>query len=357
MHGSSAWRVALMTLACGLVPALSGCSAGYLFHLGIGQARILWDREPVRKVLENGCLAAPQKAKLELVLEAKEFGEGRLGLTPSKNYTYYVQVRAPAVAYNLTACPALDLEPHQWCFPIAGCLPYKGYFDRDRGLAEMKRMQEEGYDTYLRSVAGYSTLGWFVDPVFSTMLRHDETELVEIVLHEMVHRTVFLKDQGAFNEGLATFLGERGTRAFFLERGGEGRKGLQRIEAGGQDQERFQSALHALAERLRELYGSSLSEPEKRREKERIFEEARSSFRGQLSEFHRPGYARVLERTWNNAFVASFLTYHQDLGIFEALLERLGGDLNAFIERMKALQQDEEKDPHGRIRKWIEGHA
>jgi len=344
----------LLASVCAWGLSSSGCSAGYLLHLGVGQARILWGRQPVGEVFERGEVAQPVKEKLELVLEAKRFGETDLGLSPSENYTYYYEVKGPAVAYNLTACPALALEPYRWCFPFAGCLPYKGFFDRDRAVAEMRRMSEGGYDTHLRSVAAYSTLGWFLDPVFSTMLRYEEADLVEIILHEMLHRTVFVKDQVAFNEGLATFVAERGTWAFFQKRRAEGERILERLDAQSMDRERFQAIVQVLAERLRSLYGSSIDESAKLREKEGIFEEARQSLKNQIAAFHEPGYARLLDQSWNNAFVASYLTYHQDLDVFDALLERLGGDLKALVGWAKGLDDEGEKDPFGRIRRRLE---
>jgi predicted aminopeptidase len=219
----------------------------------------------------------------------------------------------------------------------------------------MQRMSEGGYDTHLRAVAAYSTLGWFLDPVFSTMLRYEEPDLVEIILHEMVHRTIFVKDQAAFNEGLATFVAERATRAFFQSRlPGEGDQVQRRLEERNLDRERFQDIVQALAERLRGLYASSLDDLGKLTEKDRIFEEARQSLKDQAASFHGPGYVRLLDQNWNNAFVASYLTYHQDLDLFEALLERLGGDLRDLVEWAKRLEEEGVKDPYGRIRRDLE---
>ena len=331
---------------------LCGCSAGYLLHLGVGQARIVLEKKPVAEVLEKGALPAERREKLLLVLEAKEFGESELGLARSRNYTFYYEVPGPHVAYNLTACPALSLDPHTWCFPIAGCLPYKGFFDRDRALAETRKMADAGYDTLLRPVAAYSTLGWFSDPVFSTMLDYEETDLVETILHEIVHRTVFLKHQGAFNEAFATFVGERGTEAFFrLRRPGAAGVG-ERLEAARRDRERLHGILSALAERLRTVYAAPGDERDKLAEKERLFAEARNSFEDALPFFQDQRYSRLLAQPWNNAFLASYLTYHQDLDLFDALLRVMGGDLRALVNCARALRSAQ--DPFEQMRRWIE---
>ncbi len=304
------------------------------------------------EILKKGDLPPERREKLLLVLEAKEFGETELGLARSRNYTSYYEVRGPAVAYNLTACPALSLDPYTWCFPIAGCLPYKGFFDRERGLAETRKMAEAGYDTILRPVAAYSTLGWFSDPVFSTMLDYEETDLVETILHEMTHRTVFLKHQGAFNEALATFVGERGTEAFFrLRRPGAARAG-ERLEAARQDRERLHGHLSALAEKLRALYASPDDGRDKLAEKERLFAEARKSLETDLPLFQDRRYGRLLAQTWNNAFLASYLVYHQDLEVFEALLRAVGGDLRTLVNCARSLRADQE--PFQQVRLWAE---
>lgn len=331
---------------------LCGCSAGYLLHLGSGQARIVLEKKPVAEILQTGSLSDERREKLLLVLEAKVFGEAELGLARSRNYTTYYEVRGPAVAYNLTACPALSLDPHTWCFPIAGCLPYKGFFDRERALAETRKMAAFGYDTLLRPVAAYSTLGWFSDPVFSTMLDYEETDLVETILHEMVHRTVFLKHQGAFNEALATFVAGRGTEAFFRSRRPEAVPVTERLEATRRDRERLHGILSALADRLRALYASPDNGRDKLAEKERLFAEGRRSLEAELPLFHDKRYGRLLAQTWNNAFLASYLTYHQDLDLFEALLRALGGDLKALVNCARSLRGSD--DPFQQVRRWVE---
>lgn len=334
------------------VSFLCGCSAGYLLHLGAGQARIVLEKKPVAEVLEKGALPGERREKLLLVLEAKEFGETEIGLARSRNYTFYYEVPGPAVAYNLTACPALSLDPHTWCFPIAGCLPYKGFFDRDRALAEARKMAKAGYDTLLRPVAAYSTLGWFSDPVFSTMLDYEEADLVETILHEMVHRTVFLRHQGAFNEALATFVAERGSLAFFTRRRPGAAPVAERLEAARLDRKRLHGILSTLAGQLRSVYAAPGEERDKIAEKERLFAEGRKSLEDALPLFHDKRYGRLLAQTWNNAFLASYLTYHQNLDVFDALLRALGGDLRALVDCARALRSAE--DPFEQVRGWVE---
>ncbi len=301
-----------------------GCSVGYLFHVGKGQLKIVCGSRSTEDVLRDEGVPESEKEKIRLVLDAKAFGETDLGLASSKNYTRYFLVKHPPVAYNLTASPRLDIEAYHWCFPIAGCLPYKGFFTRGRAERESARMSDRGYDTYIRPVGAYSTLGWFRDPIFSTMLRYRDPVLVEVILHEMVHRTVFLKGQGAFNEGVATFIGEKGAEAFFRARGGLTAEQTKEVGLRRAANRLFRKTMFSLAGRLRILYGSEGEEAEKLIRRARIFAEAKESLRKGLEAIGSKGYQGVLAEDWNNAFVAGYLTYHG--GLAETAQGREGAD-------------------------------
>lgn len=346
------FRPLFLVLILAFGSAASGCSVGYLLHLGRGQARIVCGSKPVEKLLEDPGTPADVKAKIRIVLDAKAFGEHELGLEPSKNYTTYYQVNQPAVAYNLTASPRFELTAHQWCFPIAGCLPYKGFFDLERARNEREAMAEKGYDVYLRSVAAYSTLGWFRDPIFSTMMRYPDEVLAETILHEMVHGTVFVKHQGAFNEGVATFVGREGVRRF-LARSDDAGERLERLEARWAETAVFRDAMSRTAERLRALYASDLGKEAMLRERETIFREEQAAFQGRLAPERVAGYGGLLEREWNNALVVSYLTYHADEALWASVLEAFNGNLRAIVERLKGLGETE--DPYAAVRSWLKG--
>ena len=336
---------------------LWGCSPGYLLHLGKGELGILLGMQRVDKLLRDGGLTPAEEAKVRLILEAKAFGEKTLGLAASRNYTYFYRVAGSSAAYNLTVSPRLRLEARQWCFPIAGCLPYKGYFSREKALQEEARLAARDWDTYLRPVAAFSTLGWFIDPIFSTLLGYDDATLVEIVLHEMVHRTVFVKNQGAFNEGAATFIGEKGTEAFLAARSPDSRtpESRERLEGKWREERAFAVRMEALAERLRTLYASDLDDALKLRTRQEWFEEEKGALEDSLGPDRKPAYAGVLRQPWNNAFLVSYLTYHQDFSLWEKVCDRFQGNLGAMVAGLRRLE--DEKDPYARIRVWLEGDA
>jgi len=330
---------------------LGGCSIGYLLHLGKGQIEIVCGSKSIEDVLLDPEVPESVKGKIRLVLDAKAFGESELGLASSKNYTRYHFVKHPPVAYNLTASPKLLLEAYRWCFPIAGCLPYKGFFDRKRALRESERMLERGYDTYLRPVGAYSTLGWFKDPIFSTMLEYGDTGLVEVILHEMVHRTIFVKHEGAFNEGVATFVGEKGTEAFFTTRGGRTQETIEELRQKREANRLFQEAMFQMADRLRLLYELDLEEAEKLSRRGQVFEDAKASLREELERRGTIRYQRILGVDWNNAFLVSYLTYHQGPDLWEAVYDRFDQDLTAMVAWLKQLGA--EKDPLSFVQRWL----
>ncbi len=350
-RGLIAWWTAAGIL--GVAWLLEGCSVGYIFHVGKGQLKIVCGTKNIESVLEDPEVPESEKQKIRLVQEAKAFGEAELGLASSKNYTRYYRVEQPPVAHNLTASPKFELEAHTWCFPIAGCLPYKGFFTEERAKRESARMAERGFDTYVRPVGAYSTLGWFKDPVFSTMLKYRDTALVEVILHEMVHRTIFLKDQGAFNEGVATFVGKQGTEAFFRNRGGLSPEQIEAMRQKGEAKRLFQTTMFDLADRLRSLYGSEAPEGEKLARRAMIFEEAKEDLQQGLETLGTTRYQGILKQEWNNAFLVSYLTYHEDPGLWEALFERFDRDLPAMVGWLKGLEG--EKHPMARIEEWLAG--
>ncbi len=353
LSGPAFLRILPVLLVVSLpVVVTTGCSMGYLWHLGKGQARILLGMQPADVVLQDESTDPSVRDKILLLQEAKRFGEQVLGLAPSRSYTYFYQVENPPLGYNLTASPQLELDAYLWCFPIAGCVPYKGFFERERAERERDKMAALGYDVYFRPLIAYSTLGWFPDPIFSTWLGAGRAFLVETVLHEMVHGTVYVKDESTFNEGIATFICERGTVAFFRSRGTDPDAFFHGLNESWAAQNALRDEMRLLAERLRELYASDLDPKDKLQEKSRLSREAKQALRERLSPEQERRFARVFRTEWNNAFVVTQLTYHQDIDLWGAVLDRFAGDLPAMVDWAKGLHGV--RDPSRQVRAWLE---
>ncbi len=196
-----------------LLIVLTGCSSlGYYAQLGEGQWQLLQARQPVAELLADPQQPAALRQRLQLAQEARAFASARLGLPDNRSYRLYANLKRPYVVWNLFATAEFSLQPLTHCFPIAGCVAYRGYFDeqRARGAAALLRVQ--GLDTEVAGVEAYSTLGWFDDPLLNSMLAWSDARVAALIFHELAHQRLYLPGDTAFNESFARFVEEEGLR-------------------------------------------------------------------------------------------------------------------------------------------------
>ena len=205
--------------AC-LLLALCGCSPGYFVRAAYEEGRILWRRKPITTVLAEDGVAPDVRRKLEMVLELRDFAADELRLNVGGSYAAYSYVDRPVLLHVLTAVPKTSFEPYTWWFPFVGRVPYKGYFDRNDADKEAESLAAQGYDTNIRPAGAFSTLGWFDDPLLGRLLKLDRVSLADVVVHELLHNTLFVPRSVAFNESLANFVGKHGAIEFFVRRHG-----------------------------------------------------------------------------------------------------------------------------------------
>src|SRR5919108_625525 len=208
-----------LLLCCALMPA--ACSPVYVIRAGFEEAKILSRRRPISSVIEDPGTSGETRRKLQLVLQARDFAEHALSLAAGESYTTYSYVDSDTLLLVVSAARKDRFEAYTWWFPIVGRVPYKGFFHFDAAQREAARLEAAGYDTYVRPSGAFSTLGWFNDPLLNTLLRYDDVSLVSTVLHELLHNTVYIPSQIAFNETFANFVGDRGVIEFFCARDGE----------------------------------------------------------------------------------------------------------------------------------------
>ena len=291
----------------------------------------MMDREPVDAALRRPGYTPEQKRRLRLIREVKAYGASRLGLRDTGSYETLYDTRGRPIAWNLVACPPDSVRPRLWHFFIVGTLPYIGFFDRADAEREEALCRARGDDTLLRPVAAYSTLGWFSDPVLTTMLDDDDAELAELILHEMTHGTVFHKGHGDFNESLATFTGEEAAVLFLKDRDGEGAASVRAARTGIADARRFAGWVEETWAALRNYYAQSMPRAEKIAGRQAVFDRARRSFDAIL--FETGGYRGYLDRRpLSNAFVAAHHDYTSHTGLFEAVVARHPQGLRGLIE-------------------------
>ena len=187
-----------------LLLLISGCStAAYVARLGFGQAKMLLSSRSNEAVFRDPSISQETKDRIKFVLEAKQYAEERIGLQKTGNYSRYFEVKRGALLYVISACPKDSLEPYQWSFPLVGKMSYKGFFSLREAQKEREKLEEADFDTCLRRASAYSTLGWFKDPIFSSMLDQKRAVITQIVIHELTHTTLFIKDHLDFNEQIA----------------------------------------------------------------------------------------------------------------------------------------------------------
>lgn len=307
----------------------------FVLRAAYEEARILLARESIERLLENPELPAAQRDRFRLVLDARDFGRNALGLDAGDTYTTYADVGRDTLLLVLTAAPWDALEPYTWWYPIVGTVPYKGFFDFADGRDAAARLADEGYDVYLRPSAAFSTLGWFNDPLLSTALARSPEMLVELVLHEIAHNTLYVASATPFNESFALFVGYRGAAAFFESRGDSA--AARRVAAIWRDQQRLSAFYSGLYEELRDVYASEVPDDSLAAWREAVFERARADLRAQLDgQLEVFDGERLAARPLNNASLLASRIYLTDVEQFDRVLEAFDGDLGravAAIER------------------------
>lgn len=196
----------------------------YGVRQGYGQLNIVWNARPVEEFINDPAFPDSLKQRLRLIDEIRRFAIDSLALKDTENYKTLYDQKGKEVMWVVLASEPFALKPKEWRFPILGAVPYKGFFDEARAFRLKQELEEAGYDVIVRNPGGWSTLGWFTDPILSKMLSRSEGDLANLIIHEMSHATIFVKDSIDFNENLATFIGDRGAEKFLIYKYGAGSK-------------------------------------------------------------------------------------------------------------------------------------
>lgn len=321
---------------------VAGCGVDYYWQSASGQLDVVARAKP----LDEAMAATPDpklRERLALAREIRAFASNDLALPDNASYTRYAELGRPFVVWNVFAAPALSLEPKEWCFPVAGCVGYRGYFREEDARAEAARLAAEGFDVYLGGVPAYSTLGWFNDPLLSSFIRWPDLELARLVFHELAHQVVYVKDDTAFNEGFAVAVEEAGLERWIASRPPDERARLEAERARG---ERLRGTFRRIVAggraELLAIYASGADPLDKEAAKRGVYtamraayEQAKAGDRGLL------GYDRWFAgeggRGPNNASLAAIGLYEDRRPAFRALLAAEGGDFPRFFDRVREL--------------------
>lgn len=312
---------------------LSGC---YLAHTARGQLSLMVKREPISQVIASSATPAPVKTQLERVLAIRSFAVSELGLPDNGSYRSYADLGRPFVVWNVFAAPEFSIEPRHWCFPIAGCVAYRGYFSEPKARAFAARLDRDGYDVYVGGVAAYSTLGHFDDPVLNTMIGWSDVQLAAIIFHELSHQLLYVPDDSSFNEGFASVVEDEGVRRWLSAQGRSAD-----LAAFHQQRDRYVEFVALVADaraRLAALYASGAVPEEMSARKQRVLDElAQTHARLKLEWGGRSAFDRWFSEGVNNAHLVSVATYEDCVPRIEAVLAATAGDLGEFYRRMRGI--------------------
>lgn len=328
-------RIFMRFVPGALALLLSGCaSVAYYGQLADGQWQLLRARQPLQKVVDDPATSVQLRQHLLFAEKARAFASAQLKLPDNGSYRRYVDLGRPYVVWNVFATPELSLQPVTHCFPIAGCVAYRGYYRQGAARGAAALMREQGQDVYVGGVEAYSTLGWFDDPILSSMLGWGDERLATVIFHELAHQRFYVQDDSEFNESFATFVEQEGTRQW---RAARGLAAASDAHAGQREQ--FIRLVLASRERLQAIYTGPLDDAGKRQAKQAEFARLRVEYR------------EVRERDWggdrrfdawmygplNNAKLLPFGLYDKWVPAFSKLFEQAGRDWQVFYRKVEAL--------------------
>ncbi|MFQ5514256.1 MAG: aminopeptidase [Myxococcota bacterium] len=307
------------------LPLLSGCAQiRYVAHVSAGQMGLLLARKKLTP--ERVARLTPEEQRaVDDVREALELAV-QIGLHRSRSYRHLVERGEQDRVSVVVAAPADRLEPLTWCFPIVGRVAYRGYFDAERARRFAGGLRRRGYDTYVRPALLYSTLGWFSDPIPRELLRYERFFVVDTILHEVVHETIYVAGNTEYNESLATFIAHRGTLRLLRDEPGERERARKHFE----DERLFAALMRELAAELERLYAQVSGRSEALRARRVVFRRYQQEIFPELP-WQTSAHARFSTAELSNAYVLAHRAYLSHLSCFESELEELGGDVEAFV--------------------------
>jgi len=342
------WAARLLALAALCLP-LAGCGTLYLLQAAGGELKVLHERVPIAQLLADPHTPPALRARLLKVQAAREFASQQLHLPDNRSYRTYADIGRDFVVWNVVAAPEFSVEPKRWCFPVAGCVDYRGYFSEQRAREFAAALAVEGYDVAIEGVPAYSTLGRFADPVLSSMLRYGDDDLAATIFHELAHQLLYVRDDSEFNEAFATTVEDVGLERWLAHQGETERVHVFRSEQALD--ERFTGLLTVTRARLTRLYASALPREQLRSAKAQIFDALTDEVRAleKSSGLGLPLYDEWLAAGLNNARLAAVATYYECVPGFMRLLRQQDDDLLRFYAAARELARAPRAERHARL--------
>ena len=324
--GAGVLLLAVFAVYADLLIYLSGAATEHI--------RIMLARTPISQAIATGALSASDKEKLAIVLEVRRFASDRLGLPANGSYTLYADIGRPSLGWNVYAAPKYAVEPHRWCFPIAGCVVYRGYFSHDKALDFARQLSATtGLNVYVAPFNAYSTLGYFDDPIVSSLLSLDILRLAALVIHELAHQKLYIPGNSRINEAFATVIEREGLTRFLMETGRV--SAIKTVHAAWDAQDARDWEIVAARTTLKKLYEETLSLPEKEAGKKKVLDDLKNvacgtRCSGDIFPTTGDGPSGI-----NNAYLVPFDTYFGEYDSLVSMLSRVNGDLTSFYAQVE----------------------
>ncbi|HMV52778.1 MAG TPA: aminopeptidase [Rhodocyclaceae bacterium] len=331
-------RLAGIGVALAATALLGACGTpGYYLQAAGGQLEILRLSRPLDDARIDPATPDTLRDKLARAAAIRDFASRELGLPDNGSYRKYADLGRPYVVWNVFATDELSIEPREWCFPIAGCVSYRGYFAEADAEAFAAALRAQGNDVHVAGIAAYSTLGWFDDPLLNTFMHYPEIELARLIFHELAHQRVYAAGDSEFNESFAMAVEVAGVRRWLAREGSDAQRAA--FASAQRRRDDFASLVLKYRDALDAAFRGDADAAHKRAEKARILSELQAEYRalrdGVWGGYS--GYDRWFGQEINNAVLASIGLYHQRVPAFEALLAAEGGDLPRFYEHVAQL--------------------
>jgi predicted aminopeptidase len=317
-----------------------GCeSVRYYSHIASGQMHIVSQRQPIRELITDPGTDPQLKRQLQQILEIRKFAQRELSLPVGSHYLSYTALDRPYVVWNVSAAPEFSFTPKSWYYPFIGHAAYRGYFSKDMAERCAEQLKKQGLDVYVGGVTAYSTLGWFSDTVFSTIIRRDESATAALIFHELAHQILYVSDDTTFNESFATTVEQEGLRRWMATNGNP--LGYQTYVLQSRRRQEFLALVTKYHEKLAELYRQENMVPEEmRHRKAALFADMRDDYTDLKADWHGyAGYDNWFDTTLNNAKLNSVGTYYDLVPAFTQLLASQDGRLEAFYMECRILAE------------------
>jgi predicted aminopeptidase len=325
--------VALLLAGSTILP---GCGSLYLLQAARGQAQILADRRPITVVVADPKTPPTLRDTLTEVSAARDFATHSLGLPDNRSYRLYADVGRPYVVWNVVAAPEFSVRPRVWCFPIVGCVSYRGYFHQKAAQSYADKLSAQGYDTVVEGIPAYSTLGHFDDPILNTMLPYGQDQLAAIIFHELAHQLLYVPNDSAFNEAFADTVEEAGLARWLTLKGRPG--DIDKFRQSEARTRQFSDLLRGARLDLAQLYASKLPPESMRAAKQARLAALGDAIRAAEKRLGaRSGYGGWLAKGFNNAELASVGTYEDCAPGFRRVLAQQDDDLMRFYAAVREL--------------------